>query len=303
MTVIHLVTASDENYLTGVAAQIASAAANLADGHVLHAHVIGYDLPAAKVAALRSAVMPVGLRLDVVAADPHRSRGLPLNRPGLHLATYGRLLIPELLPQLDRVIYGDCDTIVHCDLSELWRMITPDKVMLAVREGCCGDGLSHWRRLGINPQAPYFNAGVIGMNLNALRERGDMEKCLELARDPSLSFPQNDQDVLNAVLHDSVHFIPSRWNSLTMLTEDRVSLLPWRACIIHTIWKAKPWLFERKGSHGLVKLFYDYLALTEWPEEYIPRPRFKQTAPLWRIALEKARLRIAMARGRVQTAN
>lgn len=302
---IHLVTASDGNTLTGVVAQIASATCNLiGTGYKLFAHIIGHDISDAMASDLRGALDPLGagLHVEILSTRHAPPAHLPPARPDLPLSSWCRLLIPDLLPELGRAIYADCDTIVYTSLVPLWEMITPDKVLLAVRDGTLGETLDTRRLPGLDPRKPRFNAGVLGMNLAAIRERGDMAKCLALAANRSLTFPRAAPDLLNAAFHDSVHLVSERWNTLTKLSEHRVSLVPGHPCILHTEWKAKPWHFQRKGSHGVVKLFYDYLALTDWPEHHRPRPRFRQTAPLWRIGLERARLHLGATRGRLQTA-
>ena len=38
----------------------------------------------------------------------------------ISLATYYRLLIPELIPNEDRILYLDCDIIVRKSLSDLY---------------------------------------------------------------------------------------------------------------------------------------------------------------------------------------
>ena len=51
------------------------------------------------------------------------------------LATYFRMLIPELLPQnIDRVVYLDADVMIRSDISQLYNQSFCDACCLAVRD-------------------------------------------------------------------------------------------------------------------------------------------------------------------------
>jgi lipopolysaccharide biosynthesis glycosyltransferase len=87
-----------------------------------------------------------------------------------HIArvAYARLLMGELLPpEIDRVIYLDCDLIIRGDLSDLWNVNLEGKTVVAVRE--VTDYIWH-SKLGLPPGAPYFNNGVMLIDLDRWRK-------------------------------------------------------------------------------------------------------------------------------------
>ena len=53
---------------------------------------------------------------------------------GITAATYYRLLIPELIPEYDKVIYADVDIIFRMDLSELYETEIGNNYIAATRE-------------------------------------------------------------------------------------------------------------------------------------------------------------------------
>ena len=53
--------------------------------------------------------LPLKGRLQGIYIDPRYTEAASM-----------RLLLPELLPELDRVLYLDCDIIVRQDLARLW---------------------------------------------------------------------------------------------------------------------------------------------------------------------------------------
>lgn len=121
-----------------------------------------------------------------------------------------RYLLPSLLPKLHKVIYLDCDTLIKGDIVELWdKDIT--KHTLAAVEDCMSKYNS--KRIGKKPY-PYFNAGVLLMNLDEWRRNDITHKVfgeLFKYRDANLKCP--DQDVLNMLLYGTVQLLPTRFNA------------------------------------------------------------------------------------------
>jgi len=101
--------------------------------------------------------------------------------PRYSAAAEYRLLLPELLPEHDKVLYVDCDVVVRKDLAELYLSTDTDDMLLAAvfeREG-------------------YFNSGFLLMNLAQMRKEGTSSRLLEVLKTDYLEFP--DQDALNKV--------------------------------------------------------------------------------------------------------
>ena len=89
--------------------------------------------------------------------------------------TYTRLLIPNKLPTLNKVIYMDVDIIVERDLRELWNYPLEEGHALAMAQEPDQDFYqSVW--------APVFQAGVILMRLDLLREQNFEMRIRERAR-------------------------------------------------------------------------------------------------------------------------
>lgn len=78
-----------------------------------------------------------------------------------------RAALPKLLPELDRVLNLDNDTIVVGDISDLWDLDLDDAFFAGVRE------------LRKSKEHAYINYGVSVHNLKLLRESG---KCDEIIR-------------------------------------------------------------------------------------------------------------------------
>ncbi len=186
-------------------------------------------------------------------------------------ATASRLFLPELLPDVGRIVYLDADMIVDMDIGSLWNFdlrgaplgAVPDlgiqrALYVVPRDPECDawatGALARWKDLGI-PLDRYFNAGTLLLDLHSLRDSGLFGKALAfLDRHPAL--PTLDQDALNAVFHDTYAALPFRYNVM-------LSLYPtWCAgpCIWHFT-GTKPWMDAHTARQDRYAL---YLAASPW---------------------------------------
>lgn len=123
-----------------------------------------------------------------------------------------RLLLPEILPEYDSVVYIDCDVIVRQDIARLYSETDlGDNYLAAVYEAPIEDQAGRIKALGCDPSA-YLNSGFLIMNLKKMREDGIVGKFLDAARVPYLEFP--DQDVLNQVCRGRVLPLSPLYNGI-----------------------------------------------------------------------------------------
>lgn len=127
------------------------------------------------------------------------------------MATMLRLLIPDLLPQYDKIFYLDCDLIVRHDLEKLYlETDLGDNYLAGVKEAPLSFQWAHLREIAA--EAAYINAGFLLMNLKALRQDNIVLKFFELAQKGGLEF--FDQDILNMVCKGRILFLPPYHNSI-----------------------------------------------------------------------------------------
>lgn len=123
-----------------------------------------------------------------------------------------RLLLPELLPEYDKIVYIDCDIIVRQDIGVLFRKSDlGDNLVGAVYEAPIEKQADRFRALGCNPSR-YFNSGFLLMNLSQMRLEKTSEKLMEACRVPYLEFP--DQDALNLVCQGRVLPLSPLYNGI-----------------------------------------------------------------------------------------
>ena len=141
-----------------------------------------------------------------------------------------RLLAPQLLSEnVGRIIYLDADTIVHMDVSSLWREPIGINGMSAVFEndllehyGRVGSSknsetqklIAYWQTLGVDIK-DGFNSGVLLMDLQLIRPRGDLLlKGLEVALGCESESNFYDQNILNFYFAQEAGHLPWYYNIL-----------------------------------------------------------------------------------------
>ena len=141
---------------------------------------------------------------------------------------YLRLLIAELLPDCDRALYLDVDTILVGDVGELFDAELGGHPLGAVRDlgiwlnrdaparnslttGTISDYLRVTRPNCQAALVDYFNSGVLLMDLAQWRQRG-LSAVLTDAAAGFAGHKWPDQDLLNAVLDGKVAWLDPRWN-------------------------------------------------------------------------------------------
>lgn len=150
---------------------------------------------------LRFRYLPLKGRLEGIYTDPRYTE-----------AASFRLLLPELLPEYEKVVYIDCDVIVRQDIGRLFRETELGNYWLGVVfEAPIEQQAERFRALGCDPMR-YFNSGFLLMNLARMREEKVSEKLLEACRVPYLEFP--DQDALNQVCQGHVLPLSPLYNGI-----------------------------------------------------------------------------------------
>jgi len=157
--------------------------------------------------------------------------------------TYYRLLISDMHPEHDKVIYIDADTIVQGDISALYDEDISDyylgacheQVMVKIRE--FGDYVEQC--LGIS-RHNFFNAGVLLINCAEFRSRQILHRFLEELHAYDFVVTQ-DEDYLNLITKDHVKFLNQRWNTELFQEPDYPVE---EAKILHYVMFSKPWHYK-----------------------------------------------------------
>lgn len=128
-----------------------------------------------------------------------------------------RCYLPDVLYYLPKVIYLDADLLVLKDIRELWDMDVEDYCLAGVHDVGFERGITLPSIVtkGVVKQSEYINSGMLVMNLDKIRSKGNLLK-------QSISFIENtpdtflpDQDALNAIYAGEILQLDNCWNTYT----------------------------------------------------------------------------------------
>ncbi len=296
---IHIVLGSDEKFAQHLAVTIASILYNARTPIVFH--ILHDGLSAATIKNIEACadiadqrVAGRSVSFEFILLQLHEFKDLP-SRANISLMTYARMKIPTLLAQLPRVLYLDCDMVVCTDLAPLWTTDLGDNPIAA-----CLDFVSPHKvsRLGIAPQH-YFNAGMLLMNLDAMRAMGFNDIVVAGFNDISRIFA-HDQDFLNLIFKNNWKRVHSRWNVVIHHNELRARRLPMYDFAEFRAALAEPGIIHYTGVKPSAYLhdsafkdrYWRYLAMTPWRDYQMPRPTLRQVGRKWRKRLKQRALEL-----------
>ncbi|MGW3166877.1 glycosyltransferase [Streptomyces sp. NPDC001142] len=166
-------------------------------------------------------------------------------------ANLRRLQLADVVsPEVDRILYLDSDLIVLGDITELYDADLGGRPLGAVD---AGRRPRHWADLLAltgPPRAeppPYFNAGVLLIDLAAWREQGLSERAVEFYQQNADPCRSLDQDVLNVLFENGWAAIDPKWNRLVQHHPDdpfglqKMDHLAAPDGIVHFGGRVKPW--------------------------------------------------------------
>lgn len=131
---------------------------------------------------------------------------------GITTPAYYRLLIPEIVPEYDKIIYSDVDVIFRSDLSELYNIDLSDVYMAATYDvgmNLGKDGIAHINNTRGLIKGEYIQSGFIMLNSSRLKENGLVARFREEAKK---QYKFQDQDILNVVCGENMKVLPAKYN-------------------------------------------------------------------------------------------
>lgn len=132
-----------------------------------------------------------------------------------NVSTFGRLFEASSLPQVDKVLHIDCDTIVEGSLAQLWETDLENRVLAAAPD-CVSD--AYKTNIGMAPDGLYIQAGVILLNLKRIRQLALEEAFAAYLETYGESLAFVDQEIINACVPEKEkRELPLRYNSYTLL--------------------------------------------------------------------------------------
>ncbi len=263
---INICFSSDNNYAQHLVVTLASVLANNDDK--LHVYVLDGGISDENKQKILSLKKDYDFEIEFIQIDKSMFDKCPVGKKNhVTLATYYRLLLAEICPNVDKILYLDVDLVIRSSLRELFEIDMTGKYFAGVSD--CEEHVNA-SRLGLKK---YCNAGVILLNLQKWREDNITEKFFQWISENEDKIILHDQDIINCVLQDGMLKVDNVWNvqvSKYDTSKEFVKLLP-QAKIIHYVGKHKPW--HANFKQYAKDEYFKYLKLTQW-RNYIYKYNF-----------------------------
>jgi len=211
------------------------------------------------------------------------------------ISAYYRLLLAKLISNTKRIIYLDGDTLVFTDLTKMINLDMKNNTIL----GFVDDRYYLAKKFGIKTYR-YITSGVLLIDLEKMRKENISQKFFYFINNNKKKLVQEDQTVINIVLHGRIDLLPPKfgvWNFLNKKDimhhnhyknkklgikayNDREIINGWKhPSIIHIV-RGKPWrgaLFKNKIPFH--KIWWEYAKKSDEFENIIKfysRKRYKK---------------------------
>lgn len=298
-TPINVAYVCNDGYSRQLAISIASLIKNKAPEDKIHIYVFSPDISDLTVSRLTYMAKDYA-KLTVIKFDIGKLDGAPKE---FHMVAYSKCLIPNLLSDLDSVIYLDVDTLVLGSLKELSDLNLRDNYAAVVQDE------TYWRELDLfenkklysniyKDVGNMFNSGVMVLNLKKCRKDKIEEKFLYQMTNVKHYF--GDQTIFYYLFYPKLIYLEPKWNAGTRLFVGGVYRRPYSKYSVRQIREAinspKIMHFYDYGylniNHKFAWLFRQYLSQTPWREDVLDFPNktklyFLHKAHWWKLLYVK----------------
>jgi lipopolysaccharide biosynthesis glycosyltransferase len=318
-----VVLAADENFAMPLAVTVRSVLDNLAPDRILRIFVLDGGLSDTSKVRLEQSWPDGRYHVEWIHVDSSKVADLPISGANhVNHTVYYRILMPWLLKDVERAIHLDADMLLRTDLGRLWDQGLAGHLCLAVQDCAapfmdaratlanfdrcrrhigCATPVPNFRELGLKPQAPYFNAGLLFVDLAGWRKADLPSQLLKCLRDNRPHVYWNDQYALNVVLSGRWGQLDLRWNqgshifgyptwSQSPFDRKVYEQLRDDPYTIHFTTRHKPWMLS--CHHPLRKQFFESVDRTAWAG-WRPSPFTHPRAILDLLQAQRRRVRRA----------
>jgi lipopolysaccharide biosynthesis glycosyltransferase len=282
---VNLICAANAAYNMPLCVMLSSVVDNFDPERELAIHIISNDSTEKCRENVRESLRMVRanlthVKINWLAIDSAELDKLPTQEgQALTRDTFSRIFAPSLLPdECERAVYLDSDMVVLADISKLYDETAESGCLIhAVHDMGCPwvsfpGGVFDYEDRGIPGDTPYFNGGVLVINLKLWRERNMTPPMVAYLGQHGYRVQFADQGALNAFLHHDWKPLDFHWNQLPSILDVKnwlragYSRKEWRKArldpfVIHYLGPKKPWVSGWRFGPRRV-FFFRYLQKT-----------------------------------------
>lgn len=210
---MNIVYSSDENYVQHMAVSMLSLYKTNSSVTDLNVFIISNDITNESKAKVDQLAQEQERSVCWIDFAPYKKQlSLDMEWP-ISISSYARLFLAQMLPDsCERVIYLDCDTVVNDSLEALWNTDMNGCAVAGVKDLVTAD---FKKRIGLNVDDVYINAGVMLVDLKCWRNNAILSKFIDFINKRKGRVTHHDQGVVNGTLKGSIYVLSPRYNSMT----------------------------------------------------------------------------------------
>ena len=211
--------------------------------------------------------------VEILIVGDDKLADLPETALSWSIYAWYRILLPDILPSVHKILYLDCDVLVNDDLDDLFSIDMNGKSIAA-----CVDIETHnpelYKRLEYDANLQYVCSGVLLMNLDRWRETDRCTHIIEYVKEHPEKLVCPDQDAINYVCRNDkmllspkygvmVPYFRYEWFMREYYTE--MPILIEKPCIIHFA-AYQPWIYIKDKSMHSYLWWRTFWRLHSFPE-------------------------------------
>ncbi|QLE78950.1 glycosyltransferase family 8 protein [Francisella sp. Scap27] len=197
---IPIVFTFDKRIVLGAAVAIKSLIETANDDTVYDIYVFHPDIDDKTILCFEKMLANTQHKISFEFIDKSRFKHAPINKGGSWTEiVYYRLLIAELLPQYDCVIYSDVDVLFMKDMREVYELNLCGYEFAAVRAERNSSEMIGHKYFKENDNEFIYWSGFIVMNTKLMRENEFVDRCFDVINTYNDRLKFFDLDTLNLV--------------------------------------------------------------------------------------------------------
>lgn len=205
--IIHISTICDDGYAVPASVMLTSAKMHKHPQNKYCVHVLCNNVsPFHKRKFEELSAPDFNIRLIDCDAAKYDSMKMPFN---ITASTMIKCDIAELLPDVEKLLLLDGDMLVKKDLKELYDTDLSGKIVAATNDMVGMADMKLHELVGVER---YFNAGLMLLNLDLMRQERIGEKIFECKRNAPDTWTLGEQDPFNKICNGRDVVLPLSWN-------------------------------------------------------------------------------------------
>ena len=207
---INIAYAPDDKYINQTVVSMTSAVENN-QKHEIEFIIVYSNLSNKNIEKLKA--VP-NCKIRLLQVDENMFKGLPIAH-WLTVQAWFRTKLPDLCPDINKLLYLDCDTLILGDLEELFSTDMEGKFIAGVKDVWGVD--KYVKRLAMKSNV-YINTGMLLVNAEYCRKKDFFNKIVDFATHNPKIIEFSDQDAVNKiadenklVLHPKFNYMDTWW--------------------------------------------------------------------------------------------